>query len=72
MKYEQPTFTVPVANGKLTQEEYEVAVGLRCPDCGSEDKWFVSYPCSLDRGTVNEWHTRKERAAEVDFWESEQ
>ena len=29
MKYQQPTFSAPVSNGKLTQEEYEVAVGLR-------------------------------------------
>lgn len=46
MKYQQPTFTLPTTNRKMTQTEYEIAVGLRnadgslvqpkkarCPEC---------------------------------------
>lgn len=33
MRYQQSTFTVPVASPRVTQEQYEVAVGLRCPKC---------------------------------------
>ena len=33
MKYENPTFTLPVSNRPITQTDYEIAVGLRCPKC---------------------------------------
>jgi len=32
MRYIQPTFTLPVSTGKLTQTDWEIAVGLRNPD----------------------------------------
>ena len=32
MKYQQPTFTLPTSSGKLTQTDWEIAVGLRNPD----------------------------------------
>ena len=32
MKYLQPTFSVPTSSGKLTDREYEIAVGIRNPD----------------------------------------
>ena len=32
MKYQQPTFTLPTSTGKLTQTDWEIAVGLRNPD----------------------------------------
>lgn len=33
MKYTQPTFSVPTGNGRISQTEYEIRVGLRCPRC---------------------------------------
>lgn len=33
MQYQNPSFTVPVASPRVTTEQYEVAVGLRCPIC---------------------------------------
>jgi hypothetical protein len=33
MKYLQPSFTLPTAAKPMTTEEYEVAVGVRCPKC---------------------------------------
>lgn len=51
MKYLQPSFTVATGNGKLTDEQYEIAVGIRNPD-GSfveEDDHYCVYfgdePC---------------------------
>ena len=32
MRYIQPTFTLPTSTGKLTQTDWEIAVGLRNPD----------------------------------------
>jgi hypothetical protein len=34
MQYVNKTFTLPSTNKRMTQEEYEVAVGLRCAVCG--------------------------------------
>lgn len=33
MKYQQPTFTLPTVNKAMSQTEYEISVGLRCPVC---------------------------------------
>lgn len=33
MRYTQTTFTLPTASVPMTDEAYEIAVGLRCPDC---------------------------------------
>lgn len=33
MQYINPTFTTPTSNGRLSDIEYELAVGLRCPKC---------------------------------------
>jgi hypothetical protein len=60
MKYEQPTFSLPVAKGNMTQEAYEVAVGLRCPFCTSPDKdtHYMSdapYPQS-ESPCLHPWH----------------
>lgn len=33
MLYRNKSFSVPVGNAKLTDEQYEIAVGLRCPEC---------------------------------------
>ena len=33
MRYTQPSFSVPVGNARISQHDYEVAVGLRCPRC---------------------------------------
>ena len=33
MKYLQPTFTLPTSTARISQEEYEIRVGLRCPQC---------------------------------------
>lgn len=32
MQYVNKTFTLPTVNKKMTQTEYEIAVGLRTPD----------------------------------------
>jgi hypothetical protein len=32
VKYQQPTFTLPTVNKRMTQTEYEIAVGLRNSD----------------------------------------
>lgn len=32
MKYQQPTFTLPTTTRKMTQTDYEIAVGLRRPN----------------------------------------
>ncbi len=32
MQYVKPTFTLPVSNKKISQTDYEIAVGLRNPD----------------------------------------
>lgn len=32
MRYLEQSFTVPVSTGKMTQTDYEIAVGLRNPD----------------------------------------
>lgn len=33
MKYTQPTFSVPTGNGRISQTDYEIRVGLRCSKC---------------------------------------
>lgn len=33
MQYLRPSFTQPVSSGLMTNEDYEIAVGLRCADC---------------------------------------
>ena len=32
MLYQKPSFTLPSTTKKMTQREYEIAVGLRSPD----------------------------------------
>lgn len=33
MQYQKPTFTLPTNTKKMTEEAYEIAVGLRCAVC---------------------------------------
>lgn len=33
MLYEKQSFTLPTTNRKMTDEEYEIAVGIRCAKC---------------------------------------
>jgi hypothetical protein len=33
MRYKDPTFTLPTNQAQISQEEYEIRVGLRCPTC---------------------------------------
>lgn len=48
MLYQQASFTLPVTNRPMTDEAYEVAVGLRCADCTKRiDKTQCS--CSVKR-----------------------
>ena len=48
-RFQQPTFTEAVSNGRLTDEEWDVAMGLRCPYC------FQLYTdclgCAIENGT---------------------
>lgn len=32
-RFNEPRFSNPVCSKKLTDKDYELAVGLRCPDC---------------------------------------
>ena len=33
MQYRNKTFTLPVNTRQMTDEDYEIAVGVRCPEC---------------------------------------
>lgn len=33
MLYQQKSFTLPASNKRMTTEEWEIRVGLRCPQC---------------------------------------
>jgi uncharacterized C2H2 Zn-finger protein len=33
MKYLDPSFTVSTSRSRMTDRDYEIAVGLRCPKC---------------------------------------
>jgi hypothetical protein len=37
MKYLQRSFSLPASNGKMTQTEYEIAVGIRNADGSLKD-----------------------------------
>ena len=32
-KWQEKTFSNAVSNGKISQEDWEIAMGQRCPDC---------------------------------------
>jgi hypothetical protein len=32
-RFQEKTFSNAVSNGKITQEEWEIAMGERCPNC---------------------------------------
>jgi hypothetical protein len=36
-RFQEATFSNAVSNGKITQEDWEVAMGNRCPNC--KQKW---------------------------------
>jgi hypothetical protein len=33
MRYKDQTFTLPTNQAQISQEEYEIRVGIRCPVC---------------------------------------
>lgn len=61
MQYVNPTFSTLTSNGRLSDIEYEISVGLRCPKCKAlssgehASKW-----CTVTRDSAITWDTFKE------------
>ena len=70
MRYKEDTFTLPTNQAQMSQEEYEIRVGVRCPACRKkrEDAQMppalnlYSHPaeCQLCHGTFIEWLHKRE------------